>query len=154
MGDALEIRRGLASDAADLTTLAQAAKAHWAYPPSWLELWRQDLTFSAEYIESNRVFVALREAAIVGVTVLESRGDEWAIEHVWVRPDQHGQGVGRAMVSKAITTARAIRPCRITVLSDPFAEEFYLRLGARRVSLVPAPMPGAPERTLPLLELT
>lgn len=40
------------------------------------------------------------------------------------------------------------------MLSDPFAEAFYLRLGARRVGSVPAPMPGAPERLLPELEFT
>ena len=40
----------------------------------------------------------------------------------------------------------------IAVVSDPNAEEFYVKLGARRVGKVNAPMPGAPERTLPLLE--
>jgi len=39
------------------------------------------------------------------------------------------------------------------VVTDPHAEPFYLRLGARRVGEIAAPMPGAPERKLPLLEL-
>jgi hypothetical protein len=40
--------------------------------------------------------------------------------------------------------------CRI--LSDPYAEPFYLKLGARRIGEVASPMEGAPSRTLPLME--
>ncbi len=38
------------------------------------------------------------------------------------------------------------------VASDPGAETFYTRLGARRVGTDPAPMPGAPDRILPVLQ--
>ena len=41
----------------------------------------------------------------------------------------------------------------IAIVADPHAERFYLRLGARRVGEVAGPMPGAPDRKLPLLEL-
>jgi hypothetical protein len=39
------------------------------------------------------------------------------------------------------------------VLSDPFAAPFYIRMGAVQIGEVSAPMPEAPNRTLPLLEL-
>lgn len=45
-----------------------------------------------------------------------------------------------------------MRSCGYESSSDPFAEPFYLKLGARRIGAVPAPMPGAPGRVLPVLE--
>jgi GNAT superfamily N-acetyltransferase len=70
------------------------------------------------------------------------------LEHVWVDPSCHGQGVGRALVEHATNEARGV----IAVVADPNAERFYIKLGAVRVGDVNAPMPGAPSRKLPLLE--
>ena len=38
------LRPGRADDAAALTAVTLAAKAHWGYPARWLELWRTDGT--------------------------------------------------------------------------------------------------------------
>ena len=44
-------------------------------------------------------------------------------------------------------------PLRVVeLLSDPFATGFYERPGARHAGDVPAPMPGARDRTLPRYE--
>jgi GNAT superfamily N-acetyltransferase len=148
----LRIRDAIAADAGRLTELARSAKATWRYPAEWLELWRVDLTLTSDYIRAHRAFVAEADATIVGVAVLEDRADHWALEHVWIDPTAQGKNVGRKLVGHALAVARALRPSLVTVLSDPFAEGFYARLGARRVEWVPAPMPGAPDRRLPLLE--
>jgi len=39
----------------------------------------------------------------------------------------------------------------VIVVSDPHAQGFYERLGARPTGSVTAPMPGTPDRTLPVL---
>jgi hypothetical protein len=56
-------------------------------------------------------------------------------------------------MGRAIAHAREYGGCVFRIESDPYAESFYRSLGAERVGLVPAPMPGAPDRTLPLLVL-
>ncbi len=47
---------------------------------------------------------------------------------------------------------RSVRPGPLLIESDPHAEGFYLRLGARRVGSLRADV-GAVRRTLPVLRL-
>jgi len=145
----IAIRRATPSDSERATELARTAKAHWGYPPEWLEAWRDDLMVTADGIERHATFVASIEGEIVGVCQLQQSDDHTMLEHVWVDPARHRQGVGRALVEYARERARGV----IAIVADPNAEEFYTKLGARRVGEVPAPMPGAPLRVLPLMEL-
>ena len=107
-----------------------------------------------EYLSAHRAFVGLHEGRLVGVCVLDATAEGATLEHVWVAPEFHGRGIGRALVEHALVKARELGVRHVDVQSDPFAESFYLTLGARRIGSVPAPMPGAPERVLPLLEFT
>jgi GNAT superfamily N-acetyltransferase len=140
-------------DAARLTEIAMAAKAHWGYPTAWMEIWRPQLTITAEYVQAHQVFAAHEGPAIHGVCALEDDGRRWTIEHVWVDPSRHGGGIGRALVRHALACAHAARPGLARVTADPGAASFYTRLGAVRIDGVAAPMPGAPERELPLFEI-
>ena len=146
------IRRATADDADALSDLAHRAKAHWGYPAHWMREWDAQLTIIPGYLELHEVWVAVRDDAIVGMCALEDRGPRWNLEHVWVEPACHRHGVGRALVMHALGEARRQRAGVVELLSDPFASGFYERLGARRAGAVPAPMPGARDRTLPKFE--
>jgi GNAT superfamily N-acetyltransferase len=144
----IEIRRATPTDSERATELARLAKAHWGYPAEWLAAWHDDLVISAEVIEKHRTFVASVDGNVVGVCVLQEGEVGAILDHVWVDPTCHGIGVGRALVERAKAEARGV----IAVVADPNAERFYIKLGAKRVGDVSAPMPGAPTRKLPLLE--
>lgn len=145
----ISIRRAVPSDSPRATELARAAKAHWGYPAEWLAAWDSDLSITASEIESHRTFVASVDGVVVGICQLQESDEHAFLEHVWVDPAAHGRGVGRALVDHARSSARGV----IAIVADPHAEGFYLHLGARKVGSIAAPMPGAPDRTLPLLEL-
>lgn len=144
----IEIRRATSTDSDRATELARRAKAHWGYPAEWLAAWESDLAISAADIDRHRTFVASLEGEVVGVCQLQEGERGAMLENVWVDPNCHGRGVGRTLVQHALAEAQGV----IAVISDPNAEQFYVKLGAQRVGEVTAPMPGAPERTLPLLE--
>jgi len=146
------IRRATADDTDALTDLAHRAKAHWKYPTSWMRQWDAQLTILPGYLEMHDVWVADRDGQIVGMCALEDRGDRWNLEHVWVEPAVHRQGIGRALIEHALREAWSRRRDVVELLADPFATGFYDRLGARRAGLVAAPMPGAKDRTLPRYE--
>jgi predicted N-acetyltransferase YhbS len=148
----MRIRRAAAEDADALSDLAHRAKAHWGYPASWMREWDAQLTIIPGYLEMHDVFVAEDNGTIVGMCALEDQRVRWHLEHVWVEPAQHGHGVGRALVLHALEQARQRHGGVVELFSDPFASGFYERLGARRAGDVPAPMPGARDRTLPRYE--
>jgi GNAT superfamily N-acetyltransferase len=148
----ISIRRALANDAPRLSDLARGAKAHWGYPAEWLAAWQLQLTIEPQYITEHRVLVAETSGALAGMCALEDRGQWWSLEHVWVDPDHMGQGIGRTLVEAALTIARESRPGRVLTEADPNAAGFYRKLGARQVGVVPASMPGAADRVLPVFE--
>jgi predicted N-acetyltransferase YhbS len=152
--EGVTLRAATPADAAAVTAVARAAKAHWGYPPAWMEAWDGELTMTPEYLERHRAWCAVVSGDVVGFCALEEQGESWQLEYLWVSPGHHGSGIGRALVQAARAEAARVRPAEIRVVSDPHALPFYERLGARRVGSLPAPMPGAPERALPVLLLS
>jgi GNAT superfamily N-acetyltransferase len=145
---ALALRPATPDDADLLTDLAHRAKAHWGYPRSWMRDWDAQLTITPGYLEAHEVWVAERDSRIIGMCALEDRGERWGLEHVWVDPPAHRTGVGTALVRHALSQAQVRKRVVVELISDSFAVGFYERLGARHAGDVPAPMPGAPRRTL------
>ncbi len=66
---------------------------------------------------------------------------------MWVDPQHIGVGLGASLFSHAVGTVRAMGGSLLRIASDPDAEGFYLRMGARRVGVVPSKPPG---RELPV----
>ncbi len=133
-----------------LTAIALEAKRHWGYSESMIDLWRDGLTFTPEYLTVHVVYAAELDGRVVGLYALAGSGDEQEIEHFWVLPECHGRGIGRELFDHAVVTARTNGATRIKVVSDPNAEEFYVKMGARRVGEEPSKPEG---RRLPVLLL-
>lgn len=160
MSAAVSIRRARVDEADRLTAIAHASKRHWHYPESWLEAWRDDLTFMPRFIADHPVYVAVDSGVESGSATDEAiacyalvgDGPEIQLEHVWVLPSAIGRGIGRALVEHASQTARALGAERLVIDSDPYAEAFYTRLGARRVGAIRADVCGT-RRELPRLQL-
>lgn len=131
----INLRRAQTTEADQLTAIALAAKQYWGYPDRWIDLWRAQLTISAEYIAAHEVVVACIDQAIVGFYALIDNGSILTLEHLWVQPNSMGFGVGRRLLQHAIDHAREHGATSIEIESDPNAESFYEHLGARRVSV-------------------
>jgi ribosomal protein S18 acetylase RimI-like enzyme len=145
----ISIRRATSSDAARATEVARIAKAHWGYPADWLATWHEGLAITAADIDRHPTWVAEVDGVIAGVCQIQGDTGRFMLEHVWVDPAHHGRGVGRALVEEARGSVEGL----LHIVADANAERFYIKLGAERVGEIEAPMPGAPERKLPLLEL-
>jgi GNAT superfamily N-acetyltransferase len=99
------------------------------------------------------VRVAEAGGELAGFAAADCPGGAWEIAHLWVRPRFGRQGVGRRLLNAVVEAAREAGARRLRIEADPHAERFYMDRGAVRVGVRPAPMPGAPDRTLPVLEL-
>ena len=145
----INLRTARPEESHALTLLTHASKRIWGYPEDWISLWRDQLTVSADYIKSQNVFVAVRGTEIVGMCALDGSGQTRNVEHFWVAPQEMGQGIGRRLWEYLVDEARSQGVRLLTIGSDPGAEGFYLKMGARRIGEISSKPAG---RKLPLLE--
>lgn len=150
MAELREIRRARPLESERLTEIALAAKRHWGYDERLIELWTDELTVSARFVESHLVFCAVEGTEVVGFYALSGDGPDYELEHMWVDPPSIGSGVGARLFGHAVATVAALGGLALRIAADPNAEGFYRKMGA-----VPAGRAASrPEgRTLPVLEL-
>jgi len=148
----IEIRQAEPSEAQTLTAIAHAAKRHWGYPEKWVQQWAPDLTITREFISDNEVFVAVAGEEIAGCCALVLAGSLAEIEHMWIRPEHMGSGVGRALFNYARRRAEKRTAHVLELSADPNAEGFYERMGTKRVGEVTADIDGQ-SRVLPRMRL-
>lgn len=146
------IRAARAAEGELLSGLAMRAKAHWGYPEDFLRACRAELTYDHDYIAARDVFVIESDRRVVGFCSLE-RIDEESIElgGLFVEPGYIGKGLGRALMRKAMETAREAGARRLVIHGDPNARPFYEAAGAVQVGRVQSG--SIPGRSLPLFEI-
>ena len=151
----ISIRRARVDDAQAATAVAFAAKRHWGYAETVLSDWAPALTVTAEQIAGAGTFVAVEGKRIVAVVVASHRpnGATAELDHLWVAPTHMGCGIGRRLLRRLCRWAHEEKVGIVAIESDPHAEGFYLRCGARRVGELAAPLDGDPARVLPLLHI-
>ncbi|HEY9515893.1 MAG TPA: GNAT family N-acetyltransferase [Gemmatimonadaceae bacterium] len=151
----LLIRPATLADIPALTTIAHSAKRAWGYPASWLDLWAPQLTITEVYLRDHIVFVAERDETVVGFAALDcDDGTQWQLDHLWVSPEHWLQGIGGQLLTSVLVELRYREVSELHIEADPHAAPFYTRMGAQLVGATPAPMPGMPDRELPLFALT
>jgi GNAT superfamily N-acetyltransferase len=74
------------------------------------------------------------------------------VEHLWVLPDFIGKGIGAKLFRRMLAKCREMGVKVLEIESDPNAQGFYERMGARKVGEVVSQVDGQP-RVLPLLEI-
>lgn len=149
----MHIRAAVPADVEVLSRIALAAKASWGYSPSELAAWHAQLVVTAESLERWFTFLLEVEGKAVAFAQVSPESNPWEFQALWVLPQYMHRGFGRALVRHAAAHAAARGQAVLAIDSDPNAESFYLRCGARVVGQVPAPIEGSPSRVRPQLIL-
>lgn len=150
-----------AADHTQLTDISFRAKRYWNYPDRYLELWRDELTITEEYINKHLVYVARTEGTVLGYySIVQAEEDIQAgralmnkghwLEHLFIRPEFIGQGIGTKLIDHARTICRMNGISRLYIFSDPHCEGFYKKLGAAFLGKTESSIAG---RLVPLYEL-
>ncbi len=148
----MKIRRAKPEDAEKLSQIARAAKSYWNYPERWLDLWKDDLTITPEVISENEIFAMSEENEIIGFYQLKIDENMAALEHLWIKPEYIGSGIGRKLFVHALEKVVSLNVVILNIVSDPNAEGFYEKMGAKRIGDVVSEIEGN-ERILPLMQL-
>lgn len=149
----VEIKRATPDQAEILTQIAFAAKSYWGYPERWLQLWMPILTVSPEFIEKRNTYVAYEDGKPVGFCAISLEDKKADLEHLWVLPDFIGQGIGTRLFNHVLSGCKAAGAHVLEIESDPNAQGFYERMGARKIGEAIGKVNGQ-LRVLPVLELT
>ncbi len=146
--DEIPIRGAVPEEAATLTDLALRSIQTWRYSPEETELWRPPLIVREDYIATSPVFVTERDGRIIGFYGLSGSPPHVRLAYLYVDPDKVRLGLGTALWHHAIQTASQLGYAELQLTSDPNAEAFFIKLGARRFAKTASPLEG---QELPVL---
>lgn len=148
----MQIRHAKIEDAEVLSKIAFAAKSFWNYPENWLKLWKDALTITSEFVESNEVFLAELDGNVLGFYALILNSEKVQLEHLWVSPEKIGGGIGKKLLIDAIGKAKLLGATFIEIESDPNAEGFYRKQGAVKIGESKSEIEGQ-KRILPIMRI-
>ena len=144
----VEIRHARPGDAASITALGLRSKAHWGYDAEFMARVAAELRWDEHDLETMIVHVAEQGGELLGFAAVNPAAEPPELDALFVEPRAMGAGVGRALLAQACAAAAEAGIAELAIDSDPQAEAFYLRAGARRVGEVRSPSTG---RLLPRL---
>lgn len=149
----ITIRRAKPGEADHLSQIAYAAKQHWGYSAELMAIWRQSLTMTAQRIERDHVYVAMRDDDRVGFYSLmpTETAHVYELDDLWVQPAVIGQGIGRMLFSHAASLATTLGGTMLRLVADPHAIGFYQKMGMHKIGERPSQPVG---RVLDLMEMT
>jgi GNAT superfamily N-acetyltransferase len=96
------------------------------------------LTVRPQDVVPLRTVVAEADGVVVGHYMIEGGPPEAELEQLFVDPAHIGRGVGRLLWEHAVAAAAAEGIRTLVVAADPFAEGFYLAMGAARAGVMPS----------------
>ena len=87
---------------------------------------------------------------ILGFCVLSEADGVLEIEHLWIRPEHIGKGLGKLLLRKVLDEVITQSHVTLSVVADPNATGFYEKFGLKTVEYIPSQPEG---RKLPVMQL-
>jgi ribosomal protein S18 acetylase RimI-like enzyme len=146
----MKIERATINDNEILSDITKKSKAFWGYSEEQILEWNDNLTISKNYIESNYTFKLLNENTVIGYYsyIIEKPGVK--LDNLFVLPEYIGKGFGKYLVDDFLTRMRNQKIKKITLDSDPNAEEFYLKIGFKKIGELETSIKN---RFMPIMEM-
>jgi GNAT superfamily N-acetyltransferase len=148
----ITMQRVIPEQAGELTTITIAAKRHWNYPERWIQFWLPVLTISPGYIRENETWAVVQDDMCIAYYSLKEEDESLWLDNLWVLPEFMGQGIGRDLFQHALERSRILGAVIMGIVSDPNAQSFYEKMGARKVGEVQSEVDNQP-RVLPVMEI-
>lgn len=146
----MHIRRAVPEESNLLSELVFRSKAYWGYDEQFMEACREDLLISPAFIAKELVFVGEENGVIVGMYGLDLR-ESPLLRDFFIEPQCIGKGYGKLLWNHLLQTAQNQNISFFIIHSDPYAEPFYLRMGAKRIGAIESSAISG--RFLPLLNM-
>lgn len=155
LDDNVRIRAAIPEEAEALSELAWRSKEYYGCTLEMMNCFRDFLTLTHDFLENNPSYVIedVENGDILGFYSLErDEPGEVCMRHYWVVPERAGTETGQILFLHACEIAETVGAEKISIISDPNSEAFYLHMGAERVGLTSI-VCGGTEQSMPLLEM-
>jgi len=111
------------------------SKGYWGYSEEQLAIWRSNLVFEKKYISQNTVKLIIKESKIIGFFAI-TRNKVDLLDHLWLLPEAIGKGIGNLVFKQILKECNALGISEFFIISDPDAQGFYEKKGAKQVGEV------------------
>lgn len=144
-------RRAQIADSTILSNLAYKSKAYWGYTEDFIQQCKDKdaLTVTKDYLEKNTVYLIENDNKVIAFYSFAI--NEQKLDALFLDPDYIGKGIGKIIWNHLLNKAKELELSEFTIDSDPNAEGFYLKMGAKNIGSTPSTV--FPQRSLPLLKV-
>jgi GNAT superfamily N-acetyltransferase len=148
----MKIEKASVEDNEILTEITKKSKAYWGYSEEQILKWKDNLTISEAYIETNSVYKLVDEDKIVGYYSFIIKEEKIAIlDNLFVLPEYIGKGFGKYLMNDFLYRMRNGKFKKITLDSEPNAEDFYLKFGFKKIGEFETSIKN---RFMPIMEMS
>jgi GNAT superfamily N-acetyltransferase len=147
-----QIRPATLAELPALSDLCFRSKTYWGYDETFMAACREELTLSASELTNTSIAVAHHGGHLAGMAQIVAEEAICDLLKLFIEPRDIGNGIGKRLFLWAMAEGRHHGATTMTIESDPNAESFYRRMGARNIGTVSSG--SLPGRTLPLLEIS
>ncbi len=129
-----------------LTKLSLDSNAHWNYRNVPQKIVNQVLSVTKEHIRSDTIRLMVENHEIIGFFGLRNQENKYLktvnqLSFLFLKKDRIGKGYGRILFQEAMRVAKEELGWQAILWeSDPFAANFYRKMGARQIGAGPCPL--------------
>ncbi len=134
ISDHLVFRYAKVDEAFLLTTIALRSMSYWGYKDNEIEKCADLLTVDEELITTYPVIVVQDHEEVIGFAALKEVEGRPYLRHMWLDPSVIRLGLGRRLFDSILKEARKFHYSEVLINSDSHAEEFFLKLGAKKIN--------------------
>ncbi|MBL0736544.1 GNAT family N-acetyltransferase [Flavobacterium sp. GN10] len=117
-----------------LTSITKKSKAYWGYSVEQIQKWEKNLTISQDYIRDHSVFKLVYNDLIIGYYSYVFKNEKVIeLDNLFVLPEHIGKGFGKYLVLDFLNRIKETGIKKITLDSEPHAENFYSKMGFVKV---------------------
>ena len=119
-----------------LTEISFVSKKYWNYSDEWMEIWKDDLTITENFITNNYVYHLENDVnEIVGFYAFVKFDNYIELDSLFVSPEYIGKGFGNLLMTDFLSKVREIDFNYKKLKAEPFAEIFYKKYGFETIEL-------------------
>ena len=148
----MKIKKASINDNEILTEITKKSKAYWGYSEEQILKWNDSLTISKEYVETNSVFKLMDNDKTIGYySYLIEKERNVVLDNLFILPEYIGKGFGEYLMSDFLNRMKIEKFEKITLNSEPNAENFYLKFGFKKIGEFETSIKN---RFMPIMEMS